>query len=137
MIVSPFVRKGYVDSTQLETISITKFIEELGGVKGTVIPKTRNVTSLAKVFLDAASAVNDDTHTEPIAKTEHPIPTSLIILSVVVAAMLVVVLGFVIFLLVRGNRLDVDNKEAVAAKARRDYARRSTAYGRVDEEVLE
>eukprot|EP01125_Pyxidicula_operculata_P021286 TRINITY_DN8137_c0_g1_i1.p1 TRINITY_DN8137_c0_g1~~TRINITY_DN8137_c0_g1_i1.p1 ORF type:complete len:446 (+),score=86.43 TRINITY_DN8137_c0_g1_i1:36-1373(+) len=50
VVVSPFVKQGYTDSTQLETISIIKFLEEKYNLSPSLIPTDRNVISLSKVF---------------------------------------------------------------------------------------
>lgn len=136
VIVSPFVRKGHVDSTLLETISITKFIEELGRVNGTVIPTTRTVTSLAKVFVDAANLNSPSAHGAP-ESSESGIPTSLIVLAGVIVAMLAILIGFIVYLLIRNKRAARAESPDSQTRKGHTYLNRAPSYGQLDEEVAE
>lgn len=57
LIISPYAKSGYVDSTQYEFASILKFIEEVYGT-GTIGPQSRGYTDRRARGLDAAFDFN-------------------------------------------------------------------------------
>lgn len=56
ILVSPYVKKGHIDSTQFETLSIMRFIENMLNLNESLIPATRNVTCLCKVLVDRSGS---------------------------------------------------------------------------------
>jgi acid phosphatase len=51
ILLGNYVRPGYVDSTQYETLSVTKFIEQWAGVNGTVVPAGRATNSFNNLLV--------------------------------------------------------------------------------------
>lgn len=51
VLVSPHVKKGHVDSTQFETLSIMRFIENMLKLNETLIPPTRKVNCLCSLIV--------------------------------------------------------------------------------------
>jgi phospholipase C len=62
MIISPYAKQGYVDSTQYEFGSILKFIEEVYGT-GSIGPTSQGYTDQRATSLDAAFDFNQQPRT--------------------------------------------------------------------------
>jgi phospholipase C len=71
LIISPYAKNGYVDSTQYEFASILKFIEEVYGT-GSIGPRSQGYTDQRATSLDAAFDFNQEPRTFTAIPSKYP-----------------------------------------------------------------
>jgi phospholipase C len=71
LIISPYAKNGYVDSTQYEFASILKFIEEVYGTGG-IGPQSQGYTDQRATSLDAAFDFNQPPRTFTAIPSKYP-----------------------------------------------------------------